>query len=1347
MLSTLLLAIAVGGKPAVSPRTALSSIRRFEQNAGQWPRDVLFVARTPRGPVVLGAADARLHLRTADGRLAPIRLIWDRTSSSVTGLDRLAGVSNYLTGPDPATWRSQIAGFSRVRYSEVAPHVDLEFYGAREGFEYDLVVHPGGDPAAVSFRVDGVSGVRVDAGGGLVFGTAGGAVRQRAPVAYQERNGVRTQVDVRYELRNGRIALRTGRFDRTKPLVIDPTVDFSSFLGGGLEDKAAAVASDAAGSLYVTGSTRSLDFPDTGGGPAGGSDAFVAKFSPDGSSLVYATYLGGSADDTGNAIAVSATGSAYVGGGTASTDFPVAAAFQPNNSDPSGFVARLAPDGASLVFSTYIGGSNTEQVEGLAIDGAGNAYVTGATRSADFPLQNAFRTAAGGSFVTKLAASGALGYSTYFGDPGDTSGISMHYRVNLHAIAVDSAGAAYVGGDSRGALLPATPGAYITQPGPPKCTVPGVFPRERITIPCLDGVVAKLSPGGSLLYATYLRGDETNASSPDDSVSGIAVDGAGNAHVAGTTRDPTFPATPGAATQRCTGPGCSSVFVTKLNASGSSLLFSAILGSASRAESGTGKPAPITAGPILNPGAFSPAIAIDSLGQTLVAGWTTGTDLPAINAQQPRIGSPGVARVSNAGAVAARIDPPAPETWVYAESDGTLYATGGEIVPGYSAFKSVDHGVTWTPLPVPAGTTSVVRADPNSSAILYTSAARSADGGQTWTPLGRVLNAPPVVRPGASNVLFGVASDSLVLKSVDSGASWTPSDPGIAPSDKGGLIRIAPSDPNVMYYAHSGLYISTDGGTTWTQRPVPNAPTDVAVNPGQPLMLYVTNFQGVWKTLDAGLVWSRRVDGVATSVVAASATTMYATTLDGLFVSTDTGNIWTLVPDLPASTLGPDKSSSDAVFVRSQVVDDGFVAALSPAGALVYASYLGGLGTDVPSGVTTTSDGGFAIVGSTTSRDFPAVNALQPSNAGGLDAFVTKLRFPQPLLSVEAPASGVAVFQPFTLRGWTLDRGAATNDGIDTIHVWALPAGGGATFVAAVTPAIARPDIAARFGPQFTTSGFSVPVSGLAPGSYTFALFAHSSVTNAFAAPQLLPLTLTTGNSGLVTIEAPLNGAATAAGAKLRGWAIDRAAPADTGISTIHVWAFPNPGSGQAPIFAGVPTYGLARPDIGAVYGSQFTNAGFELVLPQLPAGTYQFYVFPLSTVSNGFLPPATVIATLAPSRPNGWIDVPANGTTVSGGFLVAGWAIDQSAPDSTGVDAIHVYAIPASGAPIFLGVASYGSPRPDVGAIFGAQFSASGYSLNAPALPPGTYDVMAFQRSTVAGTFNFARTVRIIVP
>jgi len=555
----------------------------------------------------------------------------------MSGLEEQPGKTNYFIGKDPAKWRTDVPTYAKVHYRGVYPGIDLVYYGNQRQLEYDFVVAPGADPKKIVLGFKGTDELEIDAQGDLVLHTPGGNIRQHKPVIYQEIDGVRREIDGRYVIKSGkRVGFRLAAYDTTRPLVIDPVViAYSSYLGGGWSDGASGIAVDADGNAYVTGGTTSPDFPTTAGAfrsafpggfdpyvfvtklnPSGtalvystylgsGSgynfgrgiavdaagnayvtgetrssdfpttpgafqsakagpreNAFVTKLDPTGSALVYSTYLGGSTYDTGTGIAVDADGNAYVTGNAGSANFPTTlGAFQPIlGGSLDAFVTKLNPAGSALVYSTYLGGSGQENNGGIAVDAIGNAYVTGATQSANFPTTaGAFQTTfgGGGPFVTKLDPTGsALVYSTYLGNSAGAS-----------AIAVDANGNAYVTGGTYSTNFPTTAGAFQT-------TYAGGYTGYSTG----DAFVTKLDPTGSaLVYSTYLGGSDGA-----DSGNGIAVDADGNAHVTGTTNSTNFPTTPDAFQLTYAGGydvyTFRDAFVTKLDPTGSTLVYSTYLG-------------------------------------------------------------------------------------------------------------------------------------------------------------------------------------------------------------------------------------------------------------------------------------------------------------------------------------------------------------------------------------------------------------------------------------------------------------------------------------------------------------------------------------------------------------------------------------------------------------------------------------------------------------------------------------------------------------------------------------------------------------------------------------------------
>ena len=351
-----------------------------------------------------------------------------------------------------------------------------------------------------------------------------------------------------------------------------------------------------------------------------------------------------------------------------------------------------------------------------------------------------------------------------------------------------------------------------------------------------------------------------------------------------------------------------------------------------------------------------------------------------------------------------------------------------------------------------------------------------------------------------------------------------------------------------------------------------------------------------------------------------------------------------------------------------------------------------------------------------------------------------------PRMAIGAPAPNTTAPMPIAMSGWAIDQTAPTGSGVDMIHVHAFPTGGGPSiFVGVATYGIARPDVAAIFGPNFLNSGWSIPVRGLPPGSYTLQAYARSTVTGTFNQNQGVPNVTLQANPALA-IDIPTNGSSVLQPFAIGGWAADFAAGVGTGISDIHVWGFPT--DGGSPVMFGAATYGAARPDVGAIFGAQFTNSGYGLSVNGVTPGTYVVNVYGRSTVTNDFSIVRSVTLTLeAPEFMA--LDQPFTGTTVSQPFIISGWAIDRRATSGTGVGDIHIWAYrnPGSGIPpIFIGQAPYGAPRGDVGAIYGSQFTNSGYSLSVSGVPPGNYLFVVYAYSTATGTFNQYRATHINV-
>jgi hypothetical protein len=542
----------------------------FEPNQGQADDTVKFLARgrgyglflTPTETVLVLAAGARSGLlarrpgpepsTTSAPAIVRMRLAGADPHATVSGVSPLPGRSHYFVG-GRERWRRDVPTFGRVRYSEVYRGVGLVFYGTERELEYDFVVAPGADPGVVELAFDGADDLRIDADGNLVIATAAGALTMRRPVIYQDTESGRQPIEGGYVVEGRRVRFRVAAWDASRPLVIDPVLGYSTYLGGGSNDQGFGIAIDAAGNAYVTGSTISTDFPLAGapaqGTRSGDTDVFVARLDPTGTTLLYSTYLGGSGADLGTAIAVDLTGNAYVTGSTTSSNFPVQGAFQGvTRGGSEAFVAKLDPNGSALVYSTYLGSNTDDFAFGIALDAAGNAYVTGSTVSATFPnngavvCQGTKRTGTD-AFVARVDATGAtLGYCRFAGGNGEDIG---------QAIAADTAGNVWFAGSTTSADL-VSGGAIQSSRGG-----------------ALDGFVGKLTTTGALAYLTYLGGLF------DDEVLAVAADTAGNAYVAGSTGSANFPTV--SPLQASLGGG-TDAFVAKVNAAGSAVMFSTFLG-------------------------------------------------------------------------------------------------------------------------------------------------------------------------------------------------------------------------------------------------------------------------------------------------------------------------------------------------------------------------------------------------------------------------------------------------------------------------------------------------------------------------------------------------------------------------------------------------------------------------------------------------------------------------------------------------------------------------------------------------------------------------------------------------
>ncbi len=619
----------------------------FEPNVGQADPHVHFLARGAGYGIFLRTREADLRL---DKSLLRLRVAGANPKAAMSARQPLASRSNYLVGAH-SQWRTNVANFAEVMERNIYRNIDLRYYGNQRRLEYDFLVHPGAAVNTIAMRVDGASRLRVLPNGNVAVYAGNRTLSLHAPLVYQRIHGRLQQVSARYELANNELHFKVGAFDHAHTLVIDPSVVYSTFLGGSGNDQAAGIAVDASGNAYVVGQTASTNFPVSGalqGSLAGNVDAFVTKLNASGTGVVYSTYLGGSSIDQAIGVAVDGSGDAYVTGLTTSSDFPVTsgAISGSYSGNASAFITELNPSGQGPVFSTYLGGNGATVGNAITVDGSGNVYVAGNTGATNFPttsgvVQSALVGTSAG-FVISLKPSGAgVNFATVIGGSGsnniatgiavdgsgniyvagETNSTDMHttngssnaggndaYVAKLNAGATSYGYLELLGGSNddgaNGIAIDGSGNAYVTG-----FTLSSNFPTKAALQGSLAGpgnaFIAKLDGSGNVVYSTFLGGGG------QDTGAAIAVDGSGDAFVAGITTSSNFPT---ASPTKGTLSGNTDAFLSEVNPSGSGLVFSTYIGGSS-GDAGT-------------------ALALDSGGNAYVAGWTGSSDFPTQSAYQ-----------------------------------------------------------------------------------------------------------------------------------------------------------------------------------------------------------------------------------------------------------------------------------------------------------------------------------------------------------------------------------------------------------------------------------------------------------------------------------------------------------------------------------------------------------------------------------------------------------------------------------------------------------------------------------------------------------------------------------------
>ncbi len=617
----------------------------FEPNQGQTNSAVKFLAHGVGYGLFLTQNEAvlTLHHPPAGKNSAPhmsvVRMGLAGSSANVVAdaTDKLPGKSNYFIGNDSAKWHRNIPQFARVRYIGIYPGVDLVYYGQHGQLEYDFEVAPGGDPKQIALSFAGTTNLALAQNGDLAIGLDGGELRLLAPHVYQKFGADERTVAARFELRGKEVGFALGDYDRSRELVIDPVLTYSTYLGGsGIESCSTitglpqtpgcpGIAVDAGTNAYVAGATTSTDFPIIAGafqsapGGTGATNVFVSKFNPTGSALLYSTYLGGTVVDYPAGIAVDSAGQAYVTGTTTSPDFPTGGSNAPFQGTPLNpghqhvFMSKFDNAGAALMYSTYLSGNGVDIASGIALDTAANVYVTGTTTSSE--VETGFPSTIGALqekptipglnqfFLTKLTPTipgiNSVPYSTYIGGSSPSNGVVIG-----GGITVDTNGNAYVTGGSNFSDIEQQFAYQVYQ------TSDGV-----------DVYVAKINPtapsGSQLIYATYLGGPAIDVGY------GIAVDGNDNAYITGST-----------ASANCLGfTPCPNTAAFQGSSGGGTDAFVAKLGVPCVGSSCSTTDVPFTYFTYLGGSGtdVGTSIAVDTIGGARVTGWTNSTDFPVFN--------------------------------------------------------------------------------------------------------------------------------------------------------------------------------------------------------------------------------------------------------------------------------------------------------------------------------------------------------------------------------------------------------------------------------------------------------------------------------------------------------------------------------------------------------------------------------------------------------------------------------------------------------------------------------------------------------------------------------------------
>jgi hypothetical protein len=698
---------------------------RFEKNIGQTDSNIDFISQNNNYTLFLSPdkvtfsfeqeknlnnfrqkPNVNIHNDNVNATsLLTMNIIQGNSNAEIHEIEKLETVSNYFLNNSQNQWQTNVENFSKIKYTNVYPGIDIVYYGNQRQLEYDFIVAPYTSPDIIRLQFEQAEMLTINNAGDLIIKLNNQEIYKKKPLVYQEINGIKQLVSCDYKIhKNNQLSFELGNYDTTQPLIIDPTIGYSTYLGGTGSDFSNAIAVDTAGNAYIVGYTESPNFPTSNPQQktiSGKNDLFISKLNPSGNSLAFSTYIGGNDEDFGNAIAIDSKGNVYVTGYTFSTNFPIVNALQSKNGNITpntggdSFVVKLNAQGNALMYSTYLGGMSDDLATSIAVDTQDNAYITGFTNSANFPVANAVQSRSNGgfdAFLTKLNSSGnSLAFSTYFGGSDNDFGnaLTIDKNNNIYIvgqtdsrnlpivnpqqslIAGDSDGfivkfastgntvnfATYFGGSDFDVItsvaVDSISNVYVTGvTGSKDFSV--MNPLQANKADNLDVFVSKLNAAGnSLVFSTYLGGSE------DEQANSIALDDKNNVYIMGVTTSINFPTVD--ATQKTNG-GQQDVFMTKLNANGNALMFSTYLGGAGN-DVGAG-------------------LAIDAKSNVFMTGITNSMNFPMSKPLQAACGCDPTKKISDgfvAGFFEVAAPPPTPDFSISIAQPQATLARGKQI--------------------------------------------------------------------------------------------------------------------------------------------------------------------------------------------------------------------------------------------------------------------------------------------------------------------------------------------------------------------------------------------------------------------------------------------------------------------------------------------------------------------------------------------------------------------------------------------------------------------------------------------------------------------------------------------